>query len=136
MNTPIVSVNPGVLFARSLEVTTATWNNGMAGSSGATGIGIGDDMTNLGQSPQEWTLLDQHEVARTPQSAQYIGGYGYTVPADWPGSGGNEGWSGEIAIDSQLNPVAGDGDGTLDTSGGEATLADLAIGWTFVVPPP
>lgn len=128
----------GVLIERELEVPSASFANGMnAGGFNSPGIGINIDGGELADAATDpagwnWTLLDQDGDARTPQVGQPLGGLALTQPIDWPGSGGLEG-KGVVGI-KVGGPADDSGDGTA-LSTGDATLTDLATGWTAVVVP-
>jgi hypothetical protein len=92
---------------RLTETPAADWTGGANPVAGNNnGIGIALDGGSVRGTPDDWTLLDQDGQPRTPQSTQYIG---EATPA----------------------PIT-DSEGL----GEEATLADVAVGWTGVVPPP
>lgn len=94
------------------NIPAAQWEGGAnAAASNANGIGIGTQ-AGLDESLPNWTLLDQAEAARTPQTSSIIGAI-----------------SGVTAIDIVTNDASGNGDVTID---GEATLAALATGWVAV----
>lgn len=130
MNSPSIFIDTASRTTRSGEVPNASFNNGMnAGGSCAPGIGIATDNAGLDESLPNWTLLDQDGDPRTPQVGQPIGGEALSDFAnDYPLSGGVEG-KGTLPIQVVTNSVAGDGNVTVD---GNATLADLAVGWTAV----
>jgi hypothetical protein len=113
-------VDDAAVIARSADVPDASFVNGCnRPASNACGIGIGVDQGSVVGTPEQFTLLDQREIARTTQISQCIGGSGLGK--------GTEG----TAPDSVI--YAGDdanalGDGTV-TSLGQASLVDLAIGW-------
>lgn len=103
---------------RVSEVSDASFVNGMNNGSNQAGIGISNGPTDLVGTPEQFTLLDQNEDARTPQLGQSLGGValgdGETVVASQ-------------AIDLIDNDVSGNGEVTIDGSG--ATLTTLAAGW-------
>ena len=99
-----------------------------------------------------WTLLDQHGNARAGQIGQLLGGPGI-VPRTgnqeftWDksqalytaggaaSSGGQEGTLPDGIVRMGVNPDNVDGQPDNDdpiTYGGDATLVDLAVGWTSV----
>ena len=126
-NAPTYFVDDTAVSARSAEVPGANFADGCnAAGSCSEGIGIGTDVTGLDEAEQ-WTLLDQDGDPRTPQVGQYIGGTG--LSGTYPSSGGTDG-KGTVGIDV-ADTAALDGTGTV-SSAGEATLADLAAGWTAV----
>jgi hypothetical protein len=60
---------------RELDVPEASWSDGVnRGASNTCGIGIAS--ANGECKLEDWTLLDQHGDARTPQMSQHIGGGG------------------------------------------------------------
>ena len=124
MNNPTFYVNAYEAFIRSLALPNASFSTGCsAGASCSPGIGIGTDVTNLEESPQSWTLLDQHEVARTPQNGQLIGTVASILA---PGI--------VVADNSETTgngAYASGGEGVI----GWAHLESLADGW-FAEPPP
>jgi len=136
MNSPTSFVDASAKTAREAEVPDASFDNGMnGGGSNAPGIGIATDVPDLTGDPASWTLLDQEGNPRTPQNSQQIGGDAYSDFAnDYPLSGGQEGAGDEpvlvVETPADPDPIAG-GDGT-STPLGNATLPDLATGWTAV----
>ena len=119
--------------ARAAEVPNANFNNGCnAASSCSPGIGINMNGGAVVGSDEQFTLLDQDEDPRTPQVGQYVGGAGFVNRAvnDWPSSGGLPG-KGTAPI---RDCTPGNGDGVV-TIVGDATLADLAVGWVSDPPP-
>jgi len=153
-----VFVDDAALAAREAEVPDAEWNSGMLGG-GSAGPGIGISTQNPGLDESlfpatdgsgdlvvgSWTLEDQHGNARAFQLGQNIGGSGYTDPADYPSSGGEEGTLPESTIrlqsedDLPTNEEKADGtrlDGSLVLPADGALLDDLATGWTGAATPP
>ena len=144
MGLPTVLVDDAAVTARALETTGANFDNGcnLAGSC-APGIGINMLKGAVVGTPEQFTLLDQYEAARDPQTSQAIGGLPYvdrsTVP--WPGSGGVAGTLPDAAIRYGDNDaptyaaVAADGElgGTL-TLIANVDLLSLAAGWVAEVP--
>jgi len=113
MSDPSYYLDGTLVTARESEVTAASFANGAnAAASCSPGIGIGEDVAAVAGTPEQFTLADQDEAARTPQNGQHIG---------------------ETATPINIGTVDADGDGTM-TETGEATLASLAAGWTSVVP--
>ena len=74
------------------------------GGSCAPGIGIGTEAG--GVAPPSWSLLDQDEVARTPQDSQHIGGSGLgggvtgkgTVPINVADQGAVPGYDDTVSL--------------------------------------
>lgn len=122
-------VNTPLNAQRASEIPSnaAQFRTGQGGAA-LTPVGIGLQTTNLEQSLPSWTLLDQSEQPRTPQLQMFIGG-GYGDGTTFFGDGGNGRHSIEI-ITPSLNS-----NGVASEIHGEATLADLAVGWTAVPPP-
>lgn len=125
--------SPTAVAARDAEKIDAagSFENGMnLGASNAPGIGIatggGVQTTELSESLPNWTLLDQDGDARTPQVSQPIGGTG--LGGTYPASGGAAAKGTEPVV---LGEPDASGDGTA-VAEGDATLADLAAGWTAV----
>ena len=111
MSDPSYYLDGTLVSARESEVPDASFANGAnAAASCAPGIGINEGEGVVVGDPQQFTLLDQAEAARTPQDSQHIG---------------------EDATPVNIGTTDADGDGTM-TSTGEATLASLAAGWTSV----
>lgn len=139
MTAPVAFVVPADALSRTPEVPLANFDNGgnWAGSN-APGIGVAPDYGSLEpERPESWTLLDQDGDARTPQVSQNIGGVGFVDRAtvDWSSSGG-VGGKGTTTIYGVVNPDNVDGapePGAAPTENGDATLADIAAGWTLVV---
>jgi hypothetical protein len=86
----------------------------MPAASNSPGIGISTDVTLLGES-DNWTLLDQHEAARTPQDGQLIGTAASLIA---PG-----------IVVGDTAETTGDGSYTGDATLGWAYLEDLDLGW-------
>ena len=113
--------------ARELEVTDASFVNGcnLAGSN-APGIGINMTEGAIVGTPEQFTLLDQREVAREAQISQHIGGSGL--------GDGSAGILPEAVIQFGASPTqaAKDADSALDgtiITTGNSTLTTLAAGW-------
>ena len=128
-----VFVDDATFAARSAEVPDAEWNSGMLGGGGGAPVGIGPQ-AGLEESLPNWTLLDQFGNARDGQIGQYIGGSGYTDPADYPLSGGDEGTAPDSTIRVQDNEDM-TGDGALSFPAPNAVLTDLDVGWDLQEPP-
>jgi hypothetical protein len=123
-NSPVTIDLIQTVFDRAAECPNANFNSGMLGGGGGVGVGIADKQPDLTGNPDGWTLLDQDEVARTPQLSEYIGGNGLglgTPTGEDPG-----------ILDFVVNDVSGNGE--VATSG-ECHLIDLATGWEAVTPP-
>lgn len=133
MNLPNAFYDDPAIAVRELEVTAASWDTGMNwGASNAPGIGIGTDNTNLEEQLPNWTLLDQHGNARAAQISQLLGGPGISDPST---STGQEGTLPDNVVRLVTNPanVNGQPDNDAPIVGlGNATLLDLAVGWTSV----
>jgi len=94
---------------RDTELPNASWINGMNwGGSNAPGIGINYDGGAVVGTPQQFTLLDQHGDARSPQISAQIGH--------------------EDGDSIRQGTNSANGDGTF-TPLANAALVDLAIGW-------
>ena len=124
--------------AREAEVVDASFINGcnFAGSN-AVGLGINIDGGAVVGTPEQFTLLDQNELARTAQRSQFIGGSPYVLNADYPSSGGNEGTAPDAVIYAGSSPTNAQKEANPALDGvankvGNATLTDLATGWTAV----
>lgn len=115
MNNPTGYTNASQLFIRGVAMPNASWTNGCTiAASNSPGIGIATDVTLLGES-ENWTLLDQHGVARTPQDGQLIGTVASIIAP------------GIIVFDNAES--TGDGSYAGDASLGWAYLEDLDLGW-------
>ena len=113
MSDPSYYLDSVLVTAREPQVPGASFDNGAnAAGSCAPGIGIGQGVAGVAGTPEQFTLLDQYGLARTPQDSQHIGEAGTPVT---------------------IGTNNADGNGTM-TETGEATLATLAAGWTSVVP--
>lgn len=127
INTYIDDYGRGARIAAD-GLTASNFVNGVNNASCMPGIGIAMGAGTITASNSAWTLLDQNELARTPQDSQAIGGIGYTNPAGWPSSGGVSGPPG-----TPIKGVTVDNAGTgVITTVGNATLASLATGWAAV----
>jgi hypothetical protein len=71
---------------------------GNRAGSNAPGIGINTGFVN--PALQDWSILDQHEAARSPQDSQHIGGDPFVADfaATYPSSGGTEGLTTETPV--------------------------------------
>ena len=126
---PTYFIDDTAVTARELEVTAASFVNGcnLAGSC-APGIGINMNEGAVVGLPNQFTLLDQREVAREAQISQHIGGSGLGA--------GASGILPEAVIQFGTLPTqtAKDADPAVDgtmISVGNATLSVLATGWTI-----
>ena len=129
MANPSYFLNDPTNALRQPEVVAASFVNGCnAAASCAPGIGINADGGAVIGEPQQFTLLDQFVLPRVPQTSQNIGGPGYTDPAGWPSSGGEEGTLPNHSV--RIGIPSANGDGVV-TGLGNATLADIAVGWIF-----
>jgi len=124
MATPTTFVDATARTTREAEQTVADWDNGMNMGSCSPGVGInigGGALPAIdapGQAGYSWTLLDQDEVARTPQDSQSIGGIGLNAGAE----------TNQPILTISAQADAGDGTVTLGTA---ATLTTLAAGWVL-----
>lgn len=122
---------------RQGEVPAASFDNGVNNAGlNAAGIGINSGGGAVVGTPEQFTLEDQHEAARTPQFSQAIGGLAHTSTSGWPSSGGTSGAGAQPIQAGTFPTVAAKKansalDGTVITAG-NATLTDLASGWTTV----
>lgn len=150
MGFPTFFQDDAAVTARALEVVGASFNNGMnLGGSCAPGIGINMLKGAVVGTPEQFTLLDQGNLAnsftpaaRAAQISQSIGGLPYvnrsTTP--WPGSGGTTGVLPEAVIQYGENDlptydeIAADGElaGTLIPVA-NCVLNTLALGWVASV---
>jgi hypothetical protein len=119
MSQPTIALAADFAYTnRAAEVPNAAWDNGCnAAGPNAPGIGINIGDGAISGEPQQFTLLDQAGLARTPQLSSVIGILGYTDPdVDWPGSGGTSGpeqkavWTGTndadgLGVFTQVNPA-------------------------------
>ena len=106
---PTFCVDTTAVTARTSEVPEASFTDGAnVAASNACGIGVNIDGGAVVGTPEQFTLSDQFEATRTPQTSQILG-------AD------------AVAIKAGVPSV--DGDGSVPVAGGEATLANLATGW-------
>jgi hypothetical protein len=106
----------------------------------SVGIGVSINGGERDGDPGGFTLLDQFEVARTPQISQVIGGLGYTDEADYPSSGGIEGNGSAhaefiVGVTSPTNAAKEAADPSIDGSvivQGTANMTTLLAGWVAV----
>jgi hypothetical protein len=130
MANPTFFRDDAAVAARTPEVSNASWTTGMNnGGSNACGVGINAAGGAVVGTPDQFTLLDQKGLARTGQRSQSIGGYPFVAAAAYPSSGGTEGTAPDAVI--FIGTVSSNGDGSAVVTG-NATLADLATGWTAV----
>jgi len=117
---PSFFIDDNTVTVRSAEVPAADFDNGMnLGGSNAPGIGINVDGGAVVGTPEQFTLLDQHGIARTPQTSQHIGGDGL-----------GDGQSGTLPDGSiRAGVPSTDGDGSIPGAQENAGLADIADGW-------
>jgi hypothetical protein len=131
MGSPTYFNDDAAIALRVVEVPLASFVNGMnLGGSCAPGIGINIDGGAVVGTPEQFTLLDQRELARTTQRSQSIGGFPYVPAVDYPSSGGQEGYLPDSVIYVADPSVNGDGSAA---NIGNASLDDLAIGWVIGV---
>ena len=129
---PTRFIDDSDLASRKIDVPNADFDGGgnQAGAC-APGVGINADDTApiaVVGTPEQFTLEDQDEAARTPQVSQHIGGTGFVLfSGTYPSSGGNSG-KGTEGIGAVTNDTSGNGQ---VTQNGDATLAALS-GWTAV----
>ena len=115
---PATFIDDDARAVRAAEVSNASFLNGMNNGSCQCGIGISGDVTDLVGTPEQFTLLDQDEAARTPQLGQSLGGVALG--------------DGETIVASQVMDLVDNGatgDGTVTEDGTGATLTTLAAGW-------
>ena len=118
MAQPATFIDDTARATRIAEVAAASFLNGMNNGSCQPGVGISSGPTALAGTPEQFTLLDQNEDARTPQLGQSLGGVAL---------GGGESIVASQAVDLVDNSVTGDGTVVKDGTG--ATLTTLAAGW-------
>lgn len=130
LSDPSFFVDDSVVTLRSAEVPGADFATGCnAAGSNAAGIGIGEGIADVAGTPEQFTLLDQRGLARAGQLSQNIGGEGYALPANYPSSGGQEGFAPEDVVRIGTSVA----DGTV-TPTGNANLNTLEEGWTITPP--
>ena len=146
MGEPTVFIDDAAVAARSAEVPAASFANGMnLGGSNAAGVGINMNEGAVVGEPQQFTLLDQGNLAdgftpapRVPQTSQHIGGYPYVAAVAYPSSGGVSGVLPEASIRFGTTPTnaAKEADPALDgtlTPIANSVLNSLAEGWVAAV---
>ena len=117
---PSFFIEDATVTVRSAEVPAADFDNGMnLGGSNAPGIGINVDGGAVVGTPEQFTLLDQHGIARTPQTSQHIGGSG--LGAGVPGT--------EPDGSVRAGVPSTDGDGSVPGLWENCGLAVLVDGW-------
>ena len=127
MGDPTVFSDDAARAARAPEVPQASFVNGTnLAASNASGIGINIGGGAVVGTPEQFTLLDQDGDARVGQRSQHIGGSGLGsgTEGDLPAA--------SIYTGTLPNQAAKDADPALDGTvikTGNASLADLAIGW-------
>ena len=145
-------VDDSATTSREAENTGADFDNGMnIGGSNAPGIGINMLEGAVVGTPNQFTLLDQFEVAREAQKSQFIGGSPFVprtgnVATTWDksqalytanGAASSGGEAGQLPEDvirfgDAPTQAAKDADPALDGTiafTGNATLSVLADGW-------
>jgi hypothetical protein len=124
MNSLVTFAITGTVNARTLEVPNANFRNGANYALGPIGIATngGVATTELAQSAPNWTLVDQREVARTPQRGQYIGGNGLFE--------GTSGFTTQTTYRTGTASASGNG---IVEGFGTPYLVSLAAGWVVVV---
>ena len=119
MAQPATFIDVDARAVRVGEVSGASFLDGMNNGSCQPGVGITNGPTDLVGTPEQFTLLDQNEAARTPQLGQSLGGVALG--------------DGETVVASQaidlVDPADDSGDGTVTVDGTGATLTTLAAGW-------
>ena len=119
MAQPATFIDDTARATRIAEVAAASFLNGMNNGSCQPGVGISSGPTALAGTPEQFTLLDQNEDARTPQLGQSLGGVALN--------------NGETVVASQaidlVDAADNSGDGTVTVDGTGATLTTLAAGW-------
>lgn len=72
---PTYALRNASVTDREVDVPLASFDNGMnLAASNAPGVGISTDTVN--PKLDDWTILDQDEDARAPQTTQHLGGTG------------------------------------------------------------
>ncbi len=107
MGLPVTLYDATQVAARAVEVPDAAWDDGMNYGSNACGVGINFGEGEVVGTPEQFTLLDQTNTARTPQNSALLGGD-------------------PLALDNVTNDGSGDGSVTVN---GTVQLAALATGW-------
>ena len=140
MTDPTFYKDDTAVTARALEVTAASFTNGMnAGGTCAPGIGIDIDGGEVTGDPGEFTLLDVDGDVRVPQVSQQLGGLAFVDRSGGEGinSGGVEG-KGTQPILTATNQTQAAKDADPDLQGepvitGDANLQTLEAGWVDTV---
>ena len=105
---PTYYTDAAAIVDRITEVPDADFSTGAnLAASNACGIGINIDGGEVVGTPAQFTLLDQAEAARTPQTSQILGEDATAIKAGAPSSSGD----GAVPISS------------------DATLVTLEAGW-------
>jgi hypothetical protein len=117
MAQPATFIDVTARATRVGEVSGASFLNGMNNSSCQPGIGISGGPIDLVGTPEQFTLLDQDEAARTPQQGQSLGGIAL------------EGGATTTQAIDLVDAADNSGDGTVTVDGTGATLTTLAAGW-------
>ena len=110
--------------SRVPEVGDGTCFSGGVNNAGLNtpGIGIGIDAGAIVGTPEQFTLLNQHELPRSPATGGAIGGFALGEGGTWQLA-----LEGVILITGDNNV---DGDGTIDNLSA-VELTDLNTGWTL-----
>ena len=119
-NRPTFYIEDATVTVRAAEVPDASFANGLnMGGSCAPAIGVAIGETDLVGSDDQFTLLDQREAARNPQTSQHIGGNGL-----------GDGVSGILPEGSVRAGVPStNGDGSITGAQENIALQTLAAGW-------
>jgi hypothetical protein len=120
MPNPTFFIEDATVATRAAEVPLADFDAGcnLAGSC-APGLGVNALGGAIVGTPEQFTLEDQHEIARTPQTSQHIGGDGL-----------GDGTSGTLPDGSlRFGVVSVSGDGGIPGTQDNATLTTLNAGW-------
>jgi hypothetical protein len=117
---PTFYIEDATVTTRAAELPNASFDNGMNfGGSNAPAIGVNVGVADLAGTTGQFTLLDQREAARTPQTSQHIGGNGL--------GDGVTGILPEGAVRTAINDASGDG--SIGATQENVGLAVLATGW-------
>ena len=124
MPNPTFYIEDATVTIRSAEVPAADFDNGMnlAGSC-APAIGVNVGGGAVVGTPEQFTLLDQRENTRIPQTSQHIGGNGL--------GDGVAGTSPDGSVRSGAPSL--NGDGVIQAPRDNVALESLAVGW--IAPP-